>query len=971
MTVSSSTNRVNYNGDDSTTVFAYTFKVFDQSDLTVILRSSNGTETVQTITTNYTVSGVGDAGGGNVTMVTAPATGEQLTILREQPLTQGLDLVPNDPFPANSIEESLDKITFMVQKHEEELGRAIKASRTNTISGAEFTVSASDRANKVFAFDSSGDLAVTQELGTFRGDWAASTAYSVRDLVKDTSTNNIFIVNSAHTSSGSQPLTTNANSAKYDLIVDAASATTSANNAATSATAAATSATAAATSATAAATSESNAATSASNASTSETNAAASATNAATSESNAAGSESAAATSETNAATSATSASTSASAAATSATNAASSESNAAASQSAAATSATAAATSATSAATNATNAATSATNASTAQTAAETAQTAAEAAQAAAELAADNFDDTYLGSKSSDPTVDNDGGALNAGDLYFNTTSNTLKVYSGSAWQDAAVDSSGFVQTTGDTMTGALTINASLSVDGGTIKLDGNYPTGTNNVALGDTALNAVGSGAIANTALGYAAGTAITTGDENTAVGNSALAAVTTASNNTALGSLALQSNTSGTSNVGLGKDALKSNTTASENTAVGYQAGYSNTTGTRNTFIGLQSGYDNTTGTDNSVLGDNAAQNLTSGSYNVAVGRSALNNNTTASNNTAVGYQAAYTQSHTNASGVTAVGYRAGYSNNTGPQLFVGREAGYNTTTGESNTAVGAYRPLYSNTTGAYNVALGRQALYSSTTASYNTAVGYQAGYSNTTGAENVLIGAFAGFAGTTATRNTFIGQNAGYNTTGSYNTFIGRKSDGGGAGQYVTTGTKNTIIGGYNGNQGGLDIRTSSNNIVLSDGDGNPRVWHQGSYLACPTVYSFPVAGRDVYVDSNGTVGYLSSVREAKTNITDFTDASWLLNLLPKTFNYRTKDADNNYTAEAEGELYYGLIADEVEAVNPNLCFYNDVDGQQELAGVSYSKMITPMLKLIQEQQATITALEARITALENA
>jgi hypothetical protein len=449
MTVSSSTNRVNYNGDDSTTVFAYTFKVFDQSDLTVILRSSNGTETVQTITTNYTVSGVGDAGGGNVTMVTAPATGEQLTILREQPLTQGLDLVPNDPFPANSIEESLDKITFMVQKHEEELGRAIKASRTNTISGAEFTVSASDRANKVFAFDSSGDLAVTQELGTFRGDWAASTAYSVRDLVKDTSTNNIFIVNSAHTSSGSQPLTTNANSAKYDLIVDAASATTSATNAATSATASATSATAAATSATAAATSESNAATSASNASTSETNAAASATNAATSESNAAGSESAAATSETNAATSATSASTSASAAATSATNAASSETAAAASQSAAATSETNAATSATSAATNATNAATSetnaatsATNAATSETNAATSATAAAASQtaaansaAAAAAAFDNFDDTYLGSKTSDPTTDNDGDPLTSGDLYFNSTANEMRVYDGANW--------------------------------------------------------------------------------------------------------------------------------------------------------------------------------------------------------------------------------------------------------------------------------------------------------------------------------------------------------------------------------------------------------------------------------------------------------------------------------------------------------------------------------------------------------
>ena len=234
MTVSSSTNRASYSGNGTLTTFAYNFKVFDQDDLTVILRASNGTETVQTITTNYTVTGVGDVGGGNVVFGTAPASGVTVVILREMDLEQGLDLVPNDPFPAGSLEDSLDKLTFMVQQHDEQLGRAIKASRTNVLAGSEFVISAADRANKVFSFDGSGDLAVTQELGTFQGDWAASTVYKVRDLVKDTSTNNIFFVNSEHTSSGAQPLTTNANSAKYDLIVDAASATTSATAAAAS-----------------------------------------------------------------------------------------------------------------------------------------------------------------------------------------------------------------------------------------------------------------------------------------------------------------------------------------------------------------------------------------------------------------------------------------------------------------------------------------------------------------------------------------------------------------------------------------------------------------------------------------------------------------------------------------------------------------------------------------------------------------
>jgi hypothetical protein len=83
--------------------------------------------------------------------------------------------------------------------------------------------------------------------------------------------------------------------------------------------------------------------------------------------------------------------------------------------------------------------------------------EVAAEAAKVAAEAALDEFTDIYLGAKASDPATDNDGNALTAGDQYFNTTINVLKIYNGSAWQAAAIDSSGFVETTGDTMTGNL----------------------------------------------------------------------------------------------------------------------------------------------------------------------------------------------------------------------------------------------------------------------------------------------------------------------------------------------------------------------------------------------------------------------------------------------------------------------------------------------------------------------------------
>ena len=440
MTISSTTVKNSYSGDGSTDQFNYTFKIFANSDLQVIIRSAAGTETVKTITTHYTVAGAGNANGGSVTFTAGniPTATETVVLRRAVPQTQAIDYIANDPFPAESHEEGLDRATMTTQQIQEELDRAIKLSRTNTMTSTEFTVGSTERANKILAFDSSGEISVTQELGTYQGTDATTTteAYVVRDIIKSTTTaqlNNVYI---CVADSVVGDLLTDTD--HFELLVDAVSAATSATSAASSASAAATSATNAATSASAAATSASNASTSESNASTSETNAATSATNAATSATSAS-------TSAASATASATTATTKASEASTSATNAATSETNAATSETNASTSETNAATSATTATTKASEASTSATNAATSATAASTAQTAAEAAQTAAELAADNFDDTYLGAKASDPTVDNDGDALTAGDLYFNTTSNVLRVYNGSAWNDAAVDTTGF----------------------------------------------------------------------------------------------------------------------------------------------------------------------------------------------------------------------------------------------------------------------------------------------------------------------------------------------------------------------------------------------------------------------------------------------------------------------------------------------------------------------------------------------
>jgi len=175
MTVSSTTTRNSYSGDGSTTTFAYGFKIFADADLTVILRSSTGTETVQTLTTHYTVSNAGVTSGGNVVFGSAPASGVTVVIRRNIALTQSTDYVANDPFPAATHEDALDRLTFITQQMQEEVDRSFKVSRTNTITTPEFTDSATSRASKALGFDSDGNLTTIADFLPAGGDSAQFT----------------------------------------------------------------------------------------------------------------------------------------------------------------------------------------------------------------------------------------------------------------------------------------------------------------------------------------------------------------------------------------------------------------------------------------------------------------------------------------------------------------------------------------------------------------------------------------------------------------------------------------------------------------------------------------------------------------------------------------------------------------------------------------------------------------------------
>jgi hypothetical protein len=130
------------------------------------------------------------------------------------------------------------------------------------------------------------------------------------------------------------------------------------------------------------------------------------------------------------------------------------------------------------------------------------------------------------------------------------------------------------------------------------------------------------------------------------------------------------------------------------------------------------------------------------------------------------------------------------------------------------------------------------------------------------------------------------------------------------------------------------------------------------------------YYFAVSGRDLIINSSGELGTSASIRKAKINIESETDVSWLYDLNPVKFNYRKKDKKLNYLNEAEEEQRYGLIAEEVEEVNTDFCWYNvNEEGDKDLAGVDYKMLITPMIKAIQEQQTIIEDLKSRIETLE--
>lgn len=486
-----------------------------------------------------------------------------------------------------------------------------------------------------------------------------------------------------------------------------------------------------------------------------------------------------------------------------------------------------------------------------------------------------------------------------------------------------------------------ASSLPADSTINGVTVgKGGGNNAYST---VVGSTALAATNTQD--NAAFGYGALGVNTSGSANAAFGSyQPLGANTTGSDNSAFGREALWSNTTGGQNTSVGRGSLRSNTTSSNSVAIGYQALYTGSSNTDqcvavgrgalytnnaiyNTAVGDQAMRLNTTGANNSAFGLNAMYSNTTGGSNVAIGMSALQANTTASNNTAVGYQAMY-------------------ANTTG-----------------TGTALGTYA-LKSNTTGTYNIAIGgndginNAALENNTTGGANIAIGGNALKSNTTGNYGVAVGLGALNSNTTTSNNTAVGYKAGYLSTGYANTFVGCNNSSNGAGSAMTTGTRNTILGGFDGNQYGLDIRTANGHIVLSDGDGNPRLYVTSDpYLVCAAVYNGTTAsGANINVASSGFIARSTSALKYKQDIRDLPSID--INKF-RPVVYKSKCEADDQTKD-----YFGFIADEVDSAGIKELVQYGADGEVE--GFSYDRLTAVLVKAVQELKAEVDSLKQQLS-----
>ena len=340
----------------------------------------------------------------------------------------------------------------------------------------------------------------------------------------------------------------------------------------------------------------------------------------------------------------------------------------------------------------------------------------------------------------------------------------------------------------------------------------------------------------------------------------------------------------------------------------------------------------------GYDNTAAGSYALNSESSGALNAALGFEALYRNTTGSLNTAVGGSALFgntTGTNNVAAGTYALHLNADGTYNT----VAGSYAMYYNTSGFQNTAIGA-SALESNTTGYRNTAVGESALAGNTAAIGNTAIG-----------DRALQSSFGGNS------NTALGQSAmNYSTSGASNTALGAYSL-----ENNFTGSNNIAIGYY---AGANNQDQASNNVDIAsmgsyNDSGAIRIGTAGTHTSAfiAGIGSAQLTGAAVFVNSSGQLGVLASSSRYKTQIAAMGASSGKLDQLrPVTFHLKN---------DPQGALQFGLIAEEVDRVYPDLVIRDETGAIQ---GVRYDELAPMLLNEIQLQRAVINSQADKLAEL---
>lgn len=449
-------------------------------------------------------------------------------------------------------------------------------------------------------------------------------------------------------------------------------------------------------------------------------------------------------------------------------------------------------------------------------------------------------------------------------------------------------------------------------------------------------------------NEFFGYAAGNFTLTGMSNIGIGDDVLSLLTSGSDNTSVGDYSMHDNTSGHSNVAIGTLSLENNTTGIHNISIGTGTMQSNTLGQYNIAIGSEAlraqssggGEPNTynlavghyalfttnptdmnNGRLNTGIGTNALRLNSIGYDNIAIGYMAMYNNADGGSNIAIGNSALYTQA-------------SGSGNSSTANLAIGSQALYKTSPSTSSN-------------GRRNLGIGYMALRENVTGTENIATGYFASY-NTTGDMNTSYGAYAMINTGSASNNTAIGNAALYNNlTGSNNVAIGKSAD------VNYSNLNNTVVIGYN------TSATASNEVRL----GNAST----ASFYCAGIYAATGAYFDVTVSGSGQLVRNTSSKRYKTDIANLEiNTSKVYQLRPVSF---TRISDNERT--------FGLIAEEVAEVIPELALYakeadvvkgSDSD-KMVPESVQYQLLSVLLLKELQKHEERIEQLEKEIKALK--